>query len=213
MQAFTRGLGYQMARRAMSSRPYSSKASTTQRLHRKSDYEIALNFKIEGRNNTIISRAFNLTCEFEDNIEGKTSPLFLNSTYKKYREVIEKLNNCIEYFEIIEENREVINKINSLQEGTTEVFKSYFNKVLDSLDINYNSSPSSVISYKDNILTHFEGINGKGSGYLELKRKLEEMEQKLILLNKNKSIKSLLKYSLFTFISLLFASFIWVIIS
>ncbi len=98
--------------------------------------EKALNFPIQGRSETILGKCFNLYQEFENqnNVSWiRESCAFSGGQIKYYKEIIEKIEDSIEYLELKDKEDENIDKIETIMSRITECFTDYINKIVPTL--------------------------------------------------------------------------------
>jgi hypothetical protein len=144
--SIVRGAGFTIGRNIVGDFGKRKGSSSNGRFYERAEngVEKALNFPIQGRSDTILGKCFNLYQEFENETKisfMKKNVLFSSSRIRYYKEIIEKLEDSIEYMELKNPKDENIEKIDTVMSKVTDVFKDYINTVVPTLllekDIEY----------------------------------------------------------------------------
>jgi len=138
VNSIIRGAGSQIGRNLVGNFGRRTNTSTGGRYYSRAEngVEKALNFPIQGRSETILGKCFNLYQEFENQIKVswmRERSLFSSSQIKYYKEIIEKIEDSIEYLELKDKNDENIDKIETIMSKITECFSDYINDIVPTL--------------------------------------------------------------------------------
>jgi hypothetical protein len=136
--SIVRGAGFTIGRNIVGDFGKRKRSSSNGRFYERAEngIEKALNFPIQGRSETILGKCFNLYQEFENETKisfMRENTLFTSSRIRYYKEIIEKLEDSIEYIELKDPNDENIEKVDTVMSKVTVVFKDYINTVVPTL--------------------------------------------------------------------------------